>query len=96
MYIYMYAFYFNLYFNTQAETIVYPDILDHQDVEPVPIWIIIVAVVAGLLLFILLTLVLRKLGFFKRRRPDPTLSGNLEKHRDDNPESEALFKRQIL
>lgn len=79
-----------------AETIVYPDILDHQDVEPVPIWIIIVAVVAGLLLFILLTLVLRKLGFFKRRRPDPTLSGNLEKHRDDNPESEALFKRQIL
>ena len=76
-----------------AETIVYPDLLDQQDVEPVPIWIIIVAVVAGLLLFILLTLVLRKLGFFKRRRPDPTLSGNLEKHRDDNPESEALFKR---
>lgn len=76
-----------------AETIVYPDLLDQQDAEPVPIWIIIVAVVAGLLLFILLTLVLRKLGFFKRRRPDPTLSGNLEKHRDDNPESEALFKR---
>lgn len=76
----------------QAETITYPDPLDQQDVEPVPIWIIIVAVVAGLLLFILLTLVLRKLGFFKRRRPDPTLSGNLEKHRDDNPENEALFK----
>ncbi|XP_017787536.1 PREDICTED: integrin alpha-PS1 [Habropoda laboriosa] len=76
-----------------AETVVYPDLLDHQDVEPVPIWIIIVAVIAGLLLFVLLTLVLRKLGFFKRRRPDPTLSGNLEKHRDDNPESEALFKR---
>ncbi|KAG7208526.1 hypothetical protein KM043_014745 [Ampulex compressa] len=75
-----------------AETIVYPDLLDQQDVEPVPVWIIIVAVVAGLLLFILLTLVLRKLGFFKRRRPDPTLSGNLEKHRDDNPENEALFK----
>ncbi|XP_034186491.1 multiple edematous wings isoform X2 [Osmia lignaria lignaria] len=76
-----------------AETIVHPDLLDHQDVEPVPIWVIIVAVVAGLILFILLTLVLRKLGFFKRRRPDPTLSGNLEKHKDDNPESEALFKR---
>ncbi|XP_015182230.1 PREDICTED: integrin alpha-PS1 isoform X2 [Polistes dominula] len=75
-----------------AETIAYPNPLDQQDVEPVPIWIIIVAVVAGLLLFILLTLVLRKLGFFKRRRPDPTLSGNLEKHRDDNPENEALFK----
>ncbi|XP_066588057.1 integrin alpha-PS1 isoform X2 [Prorops nasuta] len=75
-----------------AETVAYPDLLDQQDAEPVPIWIIIVAVVAGLILFILLTLVLRKLGFFKRRRPDPTLSGNLEKHRDDNPENEALFK----
>ncbi|XP_011147082.1 integrin alpha-PS1 isoform X2 [Harpegnathos saltator] len=76
-----------------AETIAYPDLLDQQEAEPVPVWVIIVAVVAGLLLFVLLTLVLRKLGFFKRRRPDPTLSGNLEKHnRDDNPESEALFK----
>ncbi|XP_012134810.1 multiple edematous wings isoform X2 [Megachile rotundata] len=75
-----------------AEIIVYPNPLDHQD-EPVPIWVITIAVVAGLVLLILLTLVLRKLGFFKRRRPDPTLSGNLEKHKDDNPESEALFKR---
>lgn len=75
-----------------AETIAYPDLLDQQEAEPVPIWIYIVAAVAGMLLFILLTLVLRKLGFFKRRRPDPTLSGNLEKHRDDNPENEALFK----
>ncbi|XP_076618885.1 multiple edematous wings isoform X2 [Colletes latitarsis] len=79
--------------HTVAETIVYPDLLDQQDAEPVPIWVIVVAVVAGLILFILLTLVLRKLGFFKRRRPDPTLSGNLEKHKDDNPESEAFFKR---
>ncbi|XP_031825831.1 multiple edematous wings [Nomia melanderi] len=76
-----------------AETIAYPDILGQQDVEPVPIGIIIGAVVAGLILFVILTLILRKLGFFKRRRPDPTLSGNLEKHREDNPESEALFKR---
>lgn len=75
-----------------TETIAYPDLLDQQDAEHVPIWIIIVAIVAGLLLLILLTLVLWKLGFFKRRRPDPTLSGNLEKHRDDNPENEALFK----
>lgn len=76
----------------QAETIAYPDLLDQQEAEPVPIWIYVVAAVAGMLLFILLTLILRKLGFFKRRRPDPTLSGNLEKHRDDNPENEALFK----
>lgn len=77
----------------QAETIAYPDVLDQQEAEPVPVWIIIVAIVAGLLLLILLILVLWKLGFFKRRRPDPTLSGNLEKHREaDNPENEALFK----
>ncbi|KAG5326302.1 ITA1 protein, partial [Pseudoatta argentina] len=75
-----------------AETIAYPDLLDQQEAEPVPVWIYIVAAVAGMLLFILLTLILRKFGFFKRRRPDPTLSGNLEKHRDDNPENEALFK----
>ncbi|KAK0076160.1 hypothetical protein PV325_005802 [Microctonus aethiopoides] len=75
-----------------AETIAFPDVGDQQDAEPVPIWIIIVAIVTGLLLLILLTLILWKLGFFKRRRPDPTLSGNLEKHRDNNPEHEALCK----
>ncbi|XP_011505968.1 PREDICTED: integrin alpha-PS1 [Ceratosolen solmsi marchali] len=76
----------------EAITIAYPDLLDQQEPEPVPIWIIIVAVVAGLLLLILLTLILWKLGFFNRRRPDHTLSGNLQKHREDNPENEALVK----
>ncbi|XP_076377738.1 multiple edematous wings isoform X2 [Megalopta genalis] len=76
-----------------AEMTVHPDHIDLQDKESIPIEIIIGAVVAGLILLIILTLVLRKFGFFKRRRPDPTLSGNLEKHRDDNPESEALCKR---
>lgn len=68
----------------QAETEAFPDKLEKQEPEPVPIWIIIVAIVAGLLLLVILTLILWKLGFFKRRRPDPTLSGNLEKHRDEN------------
>ncbi|XP_016838421.1 integrin alpha-PS1 isoform X2 [Nasonia vitripennis] len=76
----------------EAITIATPNLLDQQDGEPVPIWIIIVAVVAGLLLLILLTLILWKVGFFKRRRPDHTLSGNLQKHREDNPENEALVK----
>lgn len=66
------------------ETVAYRDPVDQQEPEPVPVWIIVVAVVAGLLLLILITLVLWRLGFFKRRRPDPTLSGNLEKHRDEN------------
>ncbi|CAB0044688.1 unnamed protein product [Trichogramma brassicae] len=56
----------------------HPDSSDKQEAEPVPIWIIVVAVVA--------------VGFFKRRRPDHTLSGNLQKHREDNPENEALVK----
>lgn len=69
----------------KVETVCKVDLLQQQVAEPVPWWIIIVAIVVGLLVLILLTLLLWKLGFFKRRRPDPTLSGNLEKHRiDDN------------
>lgn len=49
--------------------------------KSIQLWIIILAILAGLLLLILLTWLLWKLGFFKRRRPDPTLSGNIEKHR---------------
>lgn len=72
------------FFGHQVETVAYRDRVGQQEPEPVPLWIIVVAVVAGLLLLILITLVLWRLGFFKRRRPDPTLSGNLEKHRDEN------------
>lgn len=68
----------------QVETICKVDLLEQQSAEPVPLWVIIVAIVVGLLVFILLTLLLWKLGFFKRRRPDPTLSGNLEKHPVDD------------
>jgi len=68
----------------QVETVCKVDLLEQQAAEPVPWWIIIVAIVVGLLVLILLTLLLWKLGFFKRRRPDPTLSGNLEKHRIDD------------
>ncbi|XP_054286091.1 integrin alpha-PS1-like isoform X2 [Macrosteles quadrilineatus] len=67
-----------------VETVCKVDLLEQQAAEPVPWWIIIVAIVVGLLVLILLTLLLWKLGFFKRRRPDPTLSGNLEKHRIDD------------
>lgn len=58
----------------------YPDLINQKLSEPIPWWIIILAILIGLIVLILLTLILWKLGFFKRRRPDPTLSGNLEKH----------------
>ncbi|VVC46162.1 Hypothetical protein CINCED_3A016546 [Cinara cedri] len=68
----------------EVETIAKVDLLE-QESESIPWWIIILAILIGLLLLICLTLLLWKLGFFKRRRPDPTLSGNIEKHRvDDN------------
>lgn len=67
------------------ETIAKIDLLEQQETKSIAWWIIILAILAGISLLILLTLLLWKLGFFKRQRPDPTLSGNIEKHRvDDN------------
>ncbi|XP_071446046.1 integrin alpha-PS1 isoform X1 [Hetaerina americana] len=65
----------------QVDTLAYPDLLDQQEPEPVPIWIIIFSVLLGILLLIILILVLWKIGFFKRKRPteDPTLVANIEK-----------------
>ncbi|RZF31839.1 hypothetical protein LSTR_LSTR014253 [Laodelphax striatellus] len=63
-------------------TVAKVDLHQQRIAEPIPLWIIILAIVVGLILLILLTLLLWKLGFFKRRHPDPTLSGNLEKHVD--------------
>lgn len=71
----------NIHF--QVETRAYPELLDATGDTNVPIWIIIVSVVGGLLLLALFTYILWKLGFFKRKRPDPTLSGNLEKHSEN-------------
>jgi len=65
-----------------AETMAYPDRLDTGESPEVPLWIIIVSVVAGILLLVLLVLILWKCGFFKRKRPDPTLTGNLQKEKE--------------
>ncbi|KAK4874709.1 hypothetical protein RN001_014069 [Aquatica leii] len=71
------------------ETNAYPD-LSIQLESGVPLWIIILAVVAGLVLLILLIFVLYMLGFFKRNRiKDPTLSGNLTKQ----SEQETLLNK---
>ncbi|XP_031335419.1 integrin alpha-PS1 isoform X2 [Photinus pyralis] len=71
------------------ETNAYPDLSIQLDTG-VPLWIIILAVVAGLVLLILLIFVLWVLGFFKRNRiKDPTLSGNLTKQ----SEQETLLNK---
>ena len=62
-----------------AETRAYPDLLDQLPPEEVPLWVILVSIFAGLLVLIIIVLILWKLGFFERKRPDPTLSGNLDK-----------------
>ncbi|XP_044728247.1 integrin alpha-PS1 isoform X2 [Chrysoperla carnea] len=68
-----------------VEMLAYPDLINQQDVEPIPLWIIILAIIIGLIILILFTFILWKMGFFKRKRPDPTLSGNLEKHHEESP-----------
>ncbi|KAJ2949142.1 hypothetical protein O0L34_g6082 [Tuta absoluta] len=75
--------------SAKAETLAYPDLKISEPTE-VPYWVIIVSVIVGLIVLILLIIALWKLGFFKRSRPDPTLSGNLEKN---NHESSPFIGR---
>lgn len=63
----------------------YPELRDQQPSGAIPIWIIIVGIIVGLFLLALVAFILWKCGFFKRRRPDPTLSGNLEKNSESRP-----------
>ncbi|XP_060803128.1 integrin alpha-PS1 [Amyelois transitella] len=78
-------------FDTEAtvETVAYPDLKISEPTE-VPLWVIIISVIIGLIVLVLLIIFLWKLGFFKRSRPDPTLSGNLEKN---NHESSPFIDR---
>lgn len=69
----------------QVETSAYPELLDQVGDGSIPLWLIIVAIVGGLLAFAILTYIMWRCGFFKRRRPDPTLSGNLEKNSENKP-----------
>ena len=67
------------------ETHAYPELHDQVPSGPVPLWVIIVGILVGLFLLALVAFILWKCGFFKRRRPDPTLSGNLEKTGEGRP-----------
>ncbi|XP_055587793.1 integrin alpha-PS1 isoform X2 [Uranotaenia lowii] len=71
--------------NVTVETMAYPELLDQAGDGSIPIWIWILAIVGGLLVLALLIYILWKCGFFKRRRPDPTLSGNLQKNSESKP-----------
>ncbi|XP_073832470.1 multiple edematous wings isoform X3 [Musca autumnalis] len=68
-----------------VETRAYPELSGQQRDTATPLWIIILAIIGGLLLLALFTYAMWKCGFFKRRRPDPTLSGNLEKMNEEKP-----------
>ncbi|RVE45363.1 hypothetical protein evm_009992 [Chilo suppressalis] len=75
--------------STTVETVAYPDLKISEPTD-VPLWVIILSVIIGLIVLILLIIALWRLGFFKRSRPDPTLSGNLEKN---NHESSPFIVR---
>ncbi|XP_013118414.2 integrin alpha-PS1 isoform X1 [Stomoxys calcitrans] len=68
-----------------VETRAYPELIGQQRDTATPLWIIILAIIGGLLLLAFFTTAMWKCGFFKRRRPDPTLSGNLEKMNEEKP-----------
>lgn len=68
--------------SSSAITVAYPE---QQPIEtPHPLWVYIVAAVAGIIVLLVIILILWKCGFFKRQRvKDHTLSGNLQK-KDEN------------
>ncbi|KAL5276903.1 ITGA7 family protein [Megaselia abdita] len=68
----------NEYKSFEVDTRAYPELLDTVDTST-PIWVIILAVIGGLLVFALIAFIMWKCGFFRRKRPDLTLSGNLNK-----------------
>lgn len=63
----------------------YRELIDQVIDKSIPYWIYILAILLGLLLLAILSYCFYRIGFFKRKRPDPTLSGNLEKSAESKP-----------
>lgn len=70
---------------TSASTHAYPELLDLIVDKGVPLWIFIIAIIGGILLLALITYLLWRFGFFKRQRPDHTLTGNISKNSESRP-----------
>jgi hypothetical protein len=68
----------------QAETNAVPDSLAVPGRGGVPWWAVLLGVIGGLILLGLIGVCLWWCGFFKRKKPDFTLSGNLERQRMTN------------
>lgn len=65
---------------TTVSVVAFPDGLSDGGVGGVPLWIMIIAIVAGLMLVGCITLILWKFGFFKRKRvSDVTISAKVSK-----------------
>ncbi|XP_055910132.1 integrin alpha-PS1 isoform X2 [Eupeodes corollae] len=79
-----------------VETRAYPELSDQARETATPWWIIILSIIGGLILLAIVTYVMHKCGFFKRRRPDPTLSGNIEKMSEEKPFLGAKNKNRIF
>lgn len=71
--------------SAEIETHAYPELVDQKPIEETPWWIIIIGILIGIILLAFIIWVLYFCDFFKRRRPDPTLSGNLEKNSESKP-----------
>jgi len=68
----------------RAETRAQPDLPRISDKRRVPIWIIVVAVIGGIFLLFLITVLFWKCGFFERRRdPNQPLYKAEYKHGED-------------
>ncbi len=65
-----------------VSTHAYPDLPSIGETAPIPWWLIPAAVLAGFLILLLIIAVCCKLGFFKRKRPEPPALHKAQLHHE--------------